>query len=103
MYAQYHGILDSRNLGGAAGTLDGAFAAKHLLQSDTLGDYVQLVESKLDSCTESDMNNNSASINGNEEKDDGFLVSNSDHNVKEKKTDPLYESLLEAITLGYTA
>lgn len=92
LYAQYHGVLDSRNLGGATGTLDGAFAAKYLLQSHTLGEYVKFLESRLDS----------QSAFEKAERSDDRSNDNSQDVVK-KATDPMYESLLEAITLGYTA
>lgn len=44
LYAIHHGVLNSRNLGGETGTLDGPFAAKHLLSFPTLADYVQFLD-----------------------------------------------------------
>eukprot|EP00581_Thalassiosira_minuscula_P013959 CAMPEP_0183714800 /NCGR_PEP_ID=MMETSP0737-20130205/9230_1 /TAXON_ID=385413 /ORGANISM="Thalassiosira miniscula, Strain CCMP1093" /LENGTH=1053 /DNA_ID=CAMNT_0025943803 /DNA_START=272 /DNA_END=3433 /DNA_ORIENTATION=- len=103
LYALHHGILDSRNLGGVTGTLAGPFAAKNLLQSDTLGDYVKLLDSMLDSEPVSEVSGSSRSnTDGNKSKKDE-LSEISAHNKKEKSTDPLYESLILSITLGYTA
>lgn len=45
LYALHHGVLNSRNLGGETGTLEGPFAAKHLLSSPSLGDYVEFLDS----------------------------------------------------------
>jgi ankyrin repeat protein len=44
LYALHHGVMNSRNLGGETGTLDGPFATKHLLQFPTLGDYVSFLD-----------------------------------------------------------
>ena len=93
LYAQYHGILDSRNLGGESGTLDGPFAVIYLIQSDTLGDYVAFLESRLDTQStfegkENDVTNHDAHQEAETEK---------------KTTDPLYGSLIEAITVGHTS
>ncbi|KAL9186762.1 hypothetical protein ACHAXT_010482 [Thalassiosira profunda] len=90
LYAQYHGVVDSRNLGGATGTLDGPFAAKHLIQSNALGDYVHFLDKQLDSRAAFQPSEN------------GRLAAN-DGNGSIKAADPLYEGLLEAVTLGHTA
>ncbi|KAL7545143.1 hypothetical protein ACHAWF_008499 [Thalassiosira exigua] len=90
LYARYHGVCNSRKLGGATGTLDGPFAAIHLLRSDTLGDYVDYLDAKLDQPL-LNPNRNVAMIRG------------STDNETKQREDPLYESLVKAATLGYTA
>ena len=103
IYAIHHGILDSRNLGGPTGTLPGIFSPKYLLQSNTLGDFVEYLVSKSVFQTAEDAgivrNVNEAQMN------DGDIDHNTDsgHNESESVADPLYESLIEAITLGYTS
>ncbi|KAL7537415.1 hypothetical protein ACHAXR_007810 [Thalassiosira sp. AJA248-18] len=97
LYAQHHGILDSRNLGGATGTLDGPYAAKNLLQSKTLGNYVKFLDSKLDSRSETEARENLVHASDNEDMSDDY-----NHDEVGGNTDPLYHSLIEAISLGYT-
>lgn len=84
----HHGVLNSRNLGGETGTLDGPFAAKYLLQSPTLGDYVNFLH--LHSAFEGQKvcPNNSELIE---------MQDCTDHHV-----DLLYDYLTEAISLGLT-
>lgn len=83
--------MDNRNLGGGSGTLDGLFATKYLLQSETLGAYHSFLVSK-GAFRTSDV---PSTLDG-----DGH---NSAPKMKEEDiADPLYNSLLESITLGYT-
>ncbi|KAL3807178.1 LOW QUALITY PROTEIN: hypothetical protein ACHAXA_006033, partial [Cyclostephanos tholiformis] len=95
LHAKHHGIMDSRNLGGGTGTLDGPFAAKHLLKSETLGAYIEFLASKSAFQTSDD------AIIGSDSDEFGMNTT-PDHKMKENVANPLYVSLLESITLGYT-
>lgn len=101
LYAHHEGILDSRSLGGSTGTLGGMFATKYLLDADTLGDYVKFLDSK--SAFQISTNKACSGIN----MDETNVLDNHGHRgdipAKEESKDPLYESLIEAITLGYTS
>ena len=44
LYATHNGVEKSRFLGGSFGTLDGALGASHLLQAETLGQYVDWLD-----------------------------------------------------------
>mmetsp|Transcript_25497 Transcript_25497/g.61302 ORF Transcript_25497/g.61302 Transcript_25497/m.61302 type:complete len:1096 (+) Transcript_25497:59-3346(+) len=107
LYAQYHGVFDSRNLGGSTGTLGGPFATKYLLQSRTLGEYVDFLCSTLDSMSAFEASENDRTVTeARGTKQDISSASNIvDSNANENHTsgDPLYGSLVEAITLGYTS
>jgi len=82
--------MDNRNLGGG---LDGPFATKHLLQSETLGAYHSFLVSKGAFCTSDDPV--PSILNGDRHP--------SGPKMKEEEiVDPLYDSLLESITLGHT-
>jgi len=102
LYALHHGITDSRNLGGTTGTLDGPFAAKYLLRSKTLGDYVEFLDSHsifssiLRKSHEKTEAAHTSTIHI-ESSSKASPVSNT-----EKDIDPMYENLIEAITLGQT-
>lgn len=87
--------MDSRNLGGPTGELAGIFSPKYLLQSRTLGEYVEVLISKSVLQTTED------SIIQKKDGDSG-PKSISCRNKPELAVDPMYESLTEAITLGYT-
>jgi hypothetical protein len=92
LYALHHKIGDSRHLGGSSGTIQGPFAAKFLLQANTLGEYCGFLDS------------HSAFCNG-EQKDDSVIKTGINHpggtgNPKHPET--LYESLIESITLGHS-
>lgn len=82
---------NSRNLGGSTGTLEGYFAAKHLLKSSSLGDYVQFLDS------------NGAFGSTNEETLTTTHVALEPNIANEDCKDPMYDSLIESITLGYTS
>mmetsp|Transcript_27800 Transcript_27800/g.43134 ORF Transcript_27800/g.43134 Transcript_27800/m.43134 type:complete len:1083 (+) Transcript_27800:48-3296(+) len=45
LYALHHGIQESRHHGGTLGTLDGPFAAVHLVNAENLGQYVKWLDS----------------------------------------------------------
>ena len=96
LHAKHHGVMDSRNLGGGTGTLDGLFAAKYLLKSETLGAYIEFLASKSAFQTIDD------TITVGTEGEEIGVNSTPGYNLKENVTDPLYVSLLESITLGYT-
>jgi len=98
LYAEYHGILNSRNLGGSTGVLDGPFSARYLLEADTLGDYVKHLESK--SAFQVNKESNGDGVSKVDDRKDDTATK---PNEKEQSTDPLYEHLVEAITLGQTA
>ena len=85
--------MDNRNLGGGTGTLDGPFAAKYLLKSETLGAYIEFLVSKSAFGTSGD------TITVGTESDEIRMNTTL---LKENVADPLYASLLESITLGYT-
>ncbi|KAL7494057.1 hypothetical protein ACHAWT_002825 [Skeletonema menzelii] len=91
LYARHHNVNDSRNLGGSSGTLDGPFAAKFLLQANTLGEYCEFLDS------------HSAFCSGEEK--EGTTVMRTDQNSGDthnsKKQDTLSESLIESITMGH--
>ncbi|KAL3815880.1 hypothetical protein ACHAXA_010270, partial [Cyclostephanos tholiformis] len=95
LHAKHYGVMDSRNLGGGTGTLDGPFAAKHLLKSKTLGAYIEFLASKSAFQTSDD------AIIGSDS-DEFEMNTTPDHKMKENVANPLYVSLLESITLGYT-
>ena len=94
LHALHHGIMDSRNLGGSTGMLDGPFAAKYLLKSETLGAYLVFLVSKAAFQTSDDP---ITAIDG----DEIVMNTTSDSNANDIVLDPLYESLLVSITLGY--
>jgi acyl-CoA synthetase (AMP-forming)/AMP-acid ligase II len=91
LYATHHEVNNSRHLGGSFGSFDGPFHVCHLLQSMTLGDYIDFLDSNgvIDKAetAEIDLELNKVGTtdvtNGNQNKE---LL--------------LYESLVEAITLG---
>lgn len=95
LYALHHGVRDSRNLGGATGTLDGCFAAKYLIQSSTLGAYVDFLHSHsaFEMSTATDDTADNAHMVHN-----ATITSDVKHSA-----DPLFSSLIEAITLGYSS
>lgn len=95
--------MDSRYLGGSSGTLDGPFAAKYLLQSASLGDYVNFLNSEID--CQSAFETRGVGGNALDVKDNSRVNNNVNSNLDEKEgsADPLYECLIESITLGYTA
>lgn len=45
LYASHHGLQNARSLGGAFGTFDGVFHASNLIRSNSLGEYVDLLDS----------------------------------------------------------
>ena len=101
LYALHHGILNSRNIGGPSGTIIGPFATQHLLRSTTLGAYVDFLDSALDNPPANEAGENDGIIqdgNGNNKCESSVC---SDHHEKETSADPLYESLVLAIMLGY--
>jgi len=98
LYAEHHGILNSRNLGGSTGVLDGPFSARHLLEADTLGAYVKYLESK--SAFQVNKESNGDGVSKVDDRQDDTTTN---PNEKEQSIDPLYEHLVEAITLGQTA
>lgn len=103
LYAIHHGILDSRNLGGPTGTLSGIFSPKYLLQSNTLGDFVEHLNSNSIFQT-AEFAGTVQNVNEAEKNDDDIDDStDSGHSELESVADPLHESLIEAITLGYTS
>ena len=97
LYAKHHGLMDSRNLGGNTGTLDGPFAVKYLLEADTLGDYVKFLDSKL--AFQTNVGNDSE-LNEAVTVDENIQSSNEQ---AEEQTDPMYGSLITALTLGQTS
>jgi len=103
LYASYHGIMDSRNLGGATGSFDGPFAAKHLLQSNTLGDYVKFLESRLDSPSVFETSDNSDTISNGRGNKKGETNAVSHHGEEGEVSDPLYDALIRSITRGHNA
>ena len=91
LYARHHGITNSRNLGGSTGTLEGYFAAKHLLTASSLGDYVQFLDS------------NGAFGPTSEKALNATDVTQEPNTANEDGKDPMYDSLIKSITLGYTS
>lgn len=73
--------------------MDGPFAAKYLLKSETLGRYVEFLVSKSAFRTIDDAMTATDGVE---------TDTSSDYNVKENVGHMLYASLLESITLGYT-
>ena len=88
-------MTDSRNLGGATGTLEGPFSAKHLLSFPTLGDYVQFldVHKAFQHRNDHQEGNNKGTA---EVLNHASLKDNSTYQHK----DMMYEYLIEAISLG---
>ena len=98
LYAEHHGILNSRNLGGSTGVLDGPFSARYLLEADTLGVYVKYLESKSVFQIDKDSDGDGVS-----KAEDIHSDTATNPNEKKQSTDPLIEHLIEAITLGQTS
>lgn len=107
LYAFHHGIFDSRNLGGATGTLSGPFSAKYLLQSKTLGDYVDFLDShsvlQRDATCTSKIADQGIDAMHNLVSNDQCSNIEIDSEKPEVHSNPLYESLIEAITLGLSS
>jgi acyl-CoA synthetase (AMP-forming)/AMP-acid ligase II len=92
LYARHHNVNDSRNLGGSSGTLTGPFAAKFLLQANTLGEYCEF------------LNSHSAFCNDGNGMEGGSGIKTADLNSGDTRNQPvtLFESLVESITLGHS-
>jgi acyl-CoA synthetase (AMP-forming)/AMP-acid ligase II len=45
LYASHHGLQNARSLGGAFGIFDGVFNASNLIRSNSLGEYIDLLDS----------------------------------------------------------
>eukprot|EP00984_Skeletonema_dohrnii_P023243 scaffold12335_cov116-Skeletonema_dohrnii-CCMP3373.AAC.2 len=90
LYAHHHNVNDSRNLGGSSGTLDGPFAARFLLQANTLGEYCEFLDSHSAFC-------------GSEQREGNVMRTgvHSGDNKNSKQPDTLFESLIESITMGH--
>ncbi len=90
LYARHHNVNDSRNLGGSSGTLDGPFAAKFLLQANTLGEYCDFLDSHSAFCSA--------------EEKEGSIIRTDDNSgaaQNSTQTGTLFESLIESITMGH--
>eukprot|EP00804_Cyclotella_cryptica_P024822 CCRYP_001772-RA/>CCRYP_001772-RA protein AED:0.27 eAED:0.27 QI:185/1/1/1/1/1/4/3000/1114 len=96
LYALHHGVLNSRNIGGETGTLDGPFAAKYLLQSPTLGDYVKFLH------THSAFEKHRSQRDVNTENFEEHPPETSPTDSVEYHKNVLYDGLIEAISLGLT-
>lgn len=90
LYALHHNVNNSRNLGGAYGSLDGPFNVSHLLSSNTLGEYVDFLDSK-GVMIEAE-GSNAGSETSDTDTSETIILS---HN----KELLLYDSFIEAITL----
>jgi hypothetical protein len=89
LYAVHNGIMNSRNIGGETGTIDGPFAVKHLLQSSTLGEYVKFLHA------------HSAFQHGKVSPSD-ITESSQESSEQHDSNDLLYDYLIEAVSLGFT-
>ena len=90
LYALHHNVNNSRNLGGAYGSLEGPFDVSHLLSSNTLGEYIDFLDSR-GVMIEAE-GSNASSETSNTDTSETIISS---HN----KELLLYDSLIEAITL----
>lgn len=90
LYARHHNVNDSRNLGGSSGTLEGPFAAKFLLQANTLGEYCEFLDTHSAFCGDDQ-------IVGTVRMTD--IRPGDTPNSKEPDT--LFEGLIESITMGH--
>lgn len=90
LYARHHNVNDSRNLGGSSGTLDGPFAAKFLLQANSLGEYCEFLDSHSAFC----INDQNVGTNG-------MTDARSEDTHNSKEPDTLFKSLIESITMGH--
>ena len=106
LYASHNDISNARHLGGKFGTLDGAFAVKHLLSARTLGAYVDWLD------TNGVCGSTADAINSEIDKDrtstgkkqpmqfeeEGVTVS-----AEEEEARMLYEALVNSTMQGHTA
>ncbi len=90
LYARHYNVNDSRNLGGSSGTIDGPFAAKFLLQANTLGEYCEFLDSHSAFCS-----------NGQKVGTARMTDVNSRGTSSSKQPDTLFDSLIESITMGH--
>ena len=93
LYAKHHNIFNSRRLGGEFGALDGPFNVSHLLSAPNLKNYVDFLDSHgifHDKQGDNELIFDHAKMNTNGSSKNGTI----DENLT------LYESLIEAITLG---
>lgn len=88
LYARHHNVKDSRNLGGSSGTLDGPFAAKFLLQANTLGEYCDFLDSHSAFCSV-------------EVKQGSVISTDNNSGASQNSTGTIFESLIESITMGH--
>lgn len=118
LYALHHGIQESRHHGGAMGTLDGPFAAVHLVKAQNLGQYVKWLDdnnvcdislSKDNAGGASPLLERSSEENYNSENPSTGLVGAVDQlvAVDEDSADPNWDelstALMEASMLGQTS
>jgi acyl-coenzyme A synthetase/AMP-(fatty) acid ligase len=91
LYANHHGIGNTRTLGGEFGQLEGAFNASHLIRAHSLGDYIDFLDSFsiLDAVA-------SQKITDEEFLESKFQMQNESDDTATR----LFEALLQAITLG---
>jgi acyl-CoA synthetase (AMP-forming)/AMP-acid ligase II/ankyrin repeat protein len=120
LYAYHNGVNDSRRLGGPYGVLEGPFAVSHLLQTKSMGEYVDWLDSHgvCDSTLET-TTSEKESANGHdtiaeegkptiagEGKPKNFKdKSKSNDNIAGTESSELhqmYEALLEAIMFGHS-
>lgn len=102
LYAVHHGVLDSRNLGGSAGTLGGAWSVNHLLRSSTLGGYVDFLSSAIESQTDQRAGEGCETAHGWRAKEESAHSHRSDADeIDPGAENPLYGNLILSITLGH--
>ncbi|KAL3928747.1 MAG: hypothetical protein SGBAC_012514, partial [Bacillariaceae sp.] len=101
LYAYHHKVENNRFLGGEYGKLTGAFDVVSLLRSQDLGAYVEMLDSK-NLCQQEgyeEQQHNS----GDRQELDGDSDASKPRDANELKQNALYDSLIQAITLGQSS
>lgn len=103
LYAMHHGIQESRHIGGVIGTLEGPFAASHLLSSKNLGEYVNFLDCH-GICEGHDKQVSVQDIVPTNSAVSNTSISNpSKHNDNLNRDEYLFSALMEAIMLDQTS
>ena len=103
LYASHHSVFNARRLGGIYGTLEGAFSVKHLLSANTLGAYVEWLDSNgVCGGSTTDAVDGDNDIKESEkpidpDRDDVTL------SADEKEKHILYEALIDSTIRGHTS
>ena len=98
LYAHYHGLQNSRHLGGQFGQLPVPFNTESLLRAKNLGDFVDLLDESIQS---NNLQTNSVDTSKIEQNSIGESTNN-DPPMDNSEDSLLYDALLQATTLDQT-